>query len=106
MNSELASQAVIFGSFKNKTKKEIISALGIPTHTTACKTETGEEGTLTTWEDNEYLISLVFDNDLICLGVNKEVIKNEVSKTDVMSVISLLASIFMVIFGLYVLFFF
>ena len=65
---------IAMGTLTGKTLDEIKAKVGAPDATTACTVaETGKAGSLCTWAKNPYRITLLFDENNVCLGVNNEI---------------------------------
>lgn len=62
------------GVLKDRTLEDIESHVGTHTSFTTCNISdrNNEEGFLYTWMENNYMIVLLFDKDLKCIGVSKE----------------------------------
>lgn len=69
----LQQNFISLGTLSGKNLNEIKEVVGEPTAITACTTQSGEPGTLYQWTQNPYSITLLFDKNLICLGVNQEI---------------------------------
>lgn len=70
----LQQDFVAMGVLTGKTLDEIKSKVGAPNAITACTVaDTGKPGTLCTWASTPYSITLLFDENNVCLGVNQEI---------------------------------
>lgn len=70
----LKQDFIAMGELRGKTLDEIKQKVGAPKATFSCTTaETGRPGTLCTWQEPSYSITLLFDENNVCLGVNKEI---------------------------------
>lgn len=64
---------VALGNLRGRTLQEIKDKVGPPNTMQSCTAaETGRPGVLYTWASDPYSITLLFDENDICLGVNKE----------------------------------
>lgn len=71
----LQEDFVAMGNLAGKTLDEIKEKVGAPRIIQACTVaDTGRKGTLCTWAEMPYIIILLFDENNICIGVNKEMI--------------------------------
>lgn len=65
---------IAMGTLTGKTLDEITAKVGAPNAITSCTVaETGKPGSLCTWTKNPYSITLLFDENNVCLGVNNEI---------------------------------
>lgn len=103
-DTQLAQKAINIGNFNGKKLQELINVLGKPSKIDPCRTEFGGPGKLVFFEDKYFLLAIVVDDNDICIGINKEVAKNVPNSANIITSISFIASIFMILFGLYVLF--
>ena len=70
----LKQDFIAMGELRGKTLDEIKQKVGAPKATFSCTAaETGKPGTLCTWQEPTYSITLLFDENNVCLGVNKEI---------------------------------
>ena len=70
----LQADFVAMGNLVGKTLDEIKGKVGNPCAINACTVaKTGKPGTLCTWANHPYSITLLFDENNICLGVNQEI---------------------------------
>ena len=70
----LQQDFIAMGNLAGKTLDEIKAKVGNPNAITACTVaDTGNPGSLCTWSNAPYSITLLFDENNICLGVNKEI---------------------------------
>lgn len=70
----LQQDFIAMGNLVGKTLDEIKAKVGEPNAINACTVaETGKPGSLCTWSNAPYSITLLFDEDNKCLGVNKEI---------------------------------
>lgn len=70
----LQQDFVSMGTLVGKTLDEIKSKAGEPSEFSACTVgDTGNPGSLHTWSQAPYSITLLFDENNICLGVNREI---------------------------------
>ena len=70
----LQQDFVKLGNLVGLSLDEIKAKVGNPAGINACTVaDTGKPGTLCTWAQNPYSITLLFDENNICLGVNQEV---------------------------------
>ena len=70
----LQKDFVEMGNLAGKTLDEIKAKVGAPNAIAACTVaDTGNPGTLCTWASDPYSITLLFDENNICLGVNREI---------------------------------
>lgn len=68
---------VTMGSLQGKTLNEIKEKVGAPNAVQSCTVaDTGKNGSLCTWSKLPYSITLLFDENNVCLGVNKEIVGN------------------------------
>ena len=69
----LQQEFVKLGTLAGLSVDEITAKVGAPTQIVACTVaDTGKPGSLYTWAKNPYAITLLFDENLVCIGVNKE----------------------------------
>ena len=69
----LQQDFIAMGNLVGKTLDEIKEKVGDPNAINACTVaNTGKPGSLCTWASAPYSITLLFDENNICLGVNKE----------------------------------
>ena len=69
----LQKDFVSLGTLKGKTLNEIMAKVGAANEIQPCTiTETGRPGTLRTWSKLPYTITLLFDENELCLGVKHE----------------------------------
>lgn len=70
----LREDFIAMGELRGKTFSEIKQEVGEPKAIVPCTAaETGRPGTLCTWEHIPYSITLLFDENMVCLGVNREI---------------------------------
>jgi hypothetical protein len=69
----LQQNFVSLGNLVGRPLAEIEGVVGPANALTACTTAEGKPGTLRTWAQNPYSITLIFDENLVCLGVNSEI---------------------------------
>lgn len=70
----LQQDFIAMGNLAGKTLDEIKAKVGEPNAINACTVAaTGKPGSLCTWSNSPYSITLLFDENNICLGVNKEI---------------------------------
>lgn len=70
----LQQDFVAMGNLAGKSLDEIKAKVGEPSAMSACKVaKTDKSGTLYTWAKAPYSITLLFDENNICLGVNQEI---------------------------------
>lgn len=70
----LQKDFIAMGNLAGKTLDEIKAKVGEPNAIDACTVaNTGKPGSLCTWSSSPYSITLLFDENNICLGVNKEI---------------------------------
>ena len=70
----LQKDFIAMGNLAGKTLDEIKTKVGEPNAIDACTVaNTGKPGSLCTWSSSPYSITLLFDENNICLGVNKEI---------------------------------
>lgn len=70
----LQQDFISMGNLAGKTLDEIKAKVGEPNAINACTVaDTGKPGSLCTWTSSPYSITLLFDENNICLGVNKEI---------------------------------
>lgn len=70
----LQQDFIAMGNLAGKTLDEIKAKVGEPNAINACTVaDTGKPGSLCTWTSAPYSITLLFDENNICLGVNKEI---------------------------------
>ena len=70
----LKEDFIAMGELRGKTFSEIKQKVGAPKAIVSCTAaETGRPGTLATWAHPSYSITLLFDENNVCLGVNKEI---------------------------------
>ena len=70
----LKEDFIAMGELRGKTLDEIKQKVGAPKATFSCTAaETGRPGTLVTWAEPSYSITLLFDENNVCLGVNREI---------------------------------
>lgn len=70
----LQQDFIAMGNLVGKTLDEIKQKVGEPNAINACTVaDTGKPGTLCTWTSAPYSITLLFDQDNNCLGVNEEI---------------------------------
>lgn len=73
----LQQDFVAMGNLAGKSLTEIKEKVGEPSALSACKVaKTDKPGTLYTWAKAPYSITLLFDEDNICIGVNQEITGN------------------------------
>lgn len=73
----LQQDFIAMGTLAGKTLDEIKEKVGAPNAIQSCTVaETGKSGSLCTWSKLPYSITLLFDENNICIGVNKEIIEN------------------------------
>ncbi|MDO4790199.1 MAG: hypothetical protein Q3998_04450 [Porphyromonas sp.] len=71
----LQEDFVAMGNLAGKTLDEIKEKVGAPRIIQACTVaDTGRKGSLCTWSEMPYSITLLFDENNICIGVNNEMI--------------------------------
>jgi hypothetical protein len=71
----LQQDFIKMGNLVGLSLAEIKAKVGEPNGMSACKVaDTGENGTLYTWAQNPYSITLLFDENNKCLGVNQEIV--------------------------------
>ena len=69
----LQEDFIKLGTLVGLSFEEIKLSVGDPTNMQSCTVAgTGRPGSLYTWAKNPYSITLLFDENLICLGVNSE----------------------------------
>ena len=69
----LQENFIKIGNLVGLSLDEIKSKVGAPNQASSCTVaDTGKQGSLYTWSANPYSITLLFDESLICLGVNQE----------------------------------
>ena len=70
----LQQDFIAMGNLAGKILDEIKAKVGEPNAINACTVAaTGKPGSLCTWSNSPYSITLLFDENNICLGVNKEI---------------------------------
>ncbi|WP_373248827.1 hypothetical protein [Bacteroides thetaiotaomicron] len=69
----LQQNFIKLGNLVGLSLEEIKNKVGEPSSMSACTTEKGTPGSLYQWAEYPYSITLVFDENLVCLGVNQEV---------------------------------
>lgn len=70
----LQQDFIAMGNLVGKTLDEIKTKVGDPNAINACTVaDTGKPGSLCTWTSAPYSITLLFDENNNCLGVNKEI---------------------------------
>lgn len=70
----LREDFIAMGNLRGKTLDEITAKVGAPSAITSCTVaETGKPGSLCTWAKSPYSITLLFDENNVCLGVNNEI---------------------------------
>ena len=70
----LQQDFISMGNLAGKTLDEIKAKVGEPNAINACTVaDTGKPGSLCTWTSSPYSITLLFDENNTCLGVNKEI---------------------------------
>lgn len=70
----LQQDFIAMGNLAGKTLEEIKSKVGEPNTINACTVaNTGKHGSLCTWSNAPYSITLLFDENNVCLGVNQEI---------------------------------
>lgn len=69
----LQQNFVGLGTLAGRSLGEIEGVVGPASAIAACTTTEGKPGSLYTWAQNPYAITLLFDENLVCLGVNKEI---------------------------------
>ncbi len=69
----LQQNFISLGTLSGRSLEEIKKVVGEPNAITACTTESGAPGSLYQWSQNPYSITLLFDKELICIGVNQEI---------------------------------
>lgn len=70
----LQQDFIAMGNLQGKTFDEIKAKVGAPNAIQSCTVaDTGKNGSLCTWSKLPYSITLLFDENNVCPGVNKEV---------------------------------
>lgn len=73
----LQQDFIAMGNLQGKTLDAIKEKVGAPNAIQSCTiADTGRSGSLCTWSKSPYSITLLFDENNVCLGVNKEIIEN------------------------------
>ena len=74
---KLQQDFIAMGNLQGKTLDEIKEKVGAPNAIQSCTVAgTGKNGSLCTWAKLPYSITLLFDENNVCLGVNKEIAGN------------------------------
>ena len=70
----LQQEFIAMGNLVGKSLDEIKTKVGEPSAMSSCiVAATGKPGSLYTWAKEPYSITLLFDENNVCLGVNKEI---------------------------------